>query len=124
MTGRWSPRRLDRVAGAEVRLFSTRIAAACLVAALLTACGESEKSTPTVTSMKRLTIVTPTPRFGGPDARNTPVPVTYVVQPGDTLSLIAIRYRVPENKIQSLNHLADPDSVYSGQKLLIPPASD
>ena len=122
MPGRWSPRRLDKTADASrIRNLSARVAAACLAAALLAGCGESDKkSSPTTTSIRRFTIVTPNPRLVGIDSNQATVPKTYVVQPGDTLSLIAFRFRVSEDELLTLNHLSDPDSLYSGQQLLIP----
>ena len=122
MPGRWSPRRLDRVAGTStVRIHSIRLAAAFLAAALLVGCGGgSDKSAPTVTSIRQFTIVTPTPKRTTSGAKKTPAPTTYIVQPGDTLSLIATRFHVSEDDLQTLNHLPDPDSLYSGEQLLIP----
>lgn len=47
-------------------------------------------------------------------------PTTYVVQSGDTLSAIAIRYRTTVAEIQKLNKLGNSDLIQVGQKLLIP----
>lgn len=50
----------------------------------------------------------------------TPEPFTYTVQTGDTLFSIALKFDVSPNEIVAANTLADPNSVFVGQKLLIP----
>lgn len=45
---------------------------------------------------------------------------THVVQPGDTLALIARRYGVSVEEVARLNRLANPNLIYVGQSLLIP----
>jgi len=47
---------------------------------------------------------------------------TYVVQAGDTLGAIALRFRVPVDALARANRLADPDKLRIGQRLTIPPA--
>jgi LysM repeat protein len=47
----------------------------------------------------------------------------YVVQPGDTLSGIAVRYAVSTSNLVSLNGLANPDLVVIGSRLRIPGGS-
>lgn len=59
---------------------------------------------------------TPTPAQG-----ITPEPVLYVVQAGDTLSSIARAYDVPIEELMAANHLVDPNLLYVGQTLVIPP---
>jgi len=44
-----------------------------------------------------------------------------VVRTGDSLSAIAARFGVSPEAIQQANHLANPDSIYAGQELTIPP---
>lgn len=44
----------------------------------------------------------------------------YVVQVGDSLSLIANRYNITIDDIVRANNLANPDSIFSGQRLVIP----
>jgi LysM repeat protein len=57
-----------------------------------------------------------------PPATATPVAAAgeYVVQLGDTLSIIAIRYGTSMAALQSLNDLDDPRLVRAGQRLKIP----
>jgi LysM repeat protein len=53
----------------------------------------------------------------------TPPPlneVVYTVQPGDTLSGIALKFGVPLSRIQDRNNIKDPQSLQVGQQLVIP----
>ena len=45
---------------------------------------------------------------------------TYVVQAGDTLGAIALRFRVPVDALARANRLADPNKLRVGQRLVIP----
>lgn len=47
--------------------------------------------------------------------------VTYVVQPGESLSIIASRFGVDVRSLADFNAIADIDSVKAGQLLSIPP---
>jgi hypothetical protein len=131
MHGLWSPRRRDKGADASGRRSRTvRLAAVCLAAAGLTAVlltafdsDKSTKNTPETTTVRQFTNDVPALHRIGIGANATTGPNTYIVQPGDTLSWIAVRFRVSEEDLQALNHLADPESVYSGQRLLIPQAT-
>ncbi len=63
-------------------------------------------------------------QFARIDDMITPVPhggVTqwYTVQPGDTLSNIAMRHSISQNKIMQLNPALDPNFLYPGQRLVI-----
>jgi LysM repeat protein len=46
--------------------------------------------------------------------------IRYTVQPGDTLSSIAHRFRVTVDAIALANGLGDPDYIFVGQVLVIP----
>jgi LysM repeat protein len=48
---------------------------------------------------------------------------TYVVQRGDTLGLIASRFRVTVAALMTANGIANPNLIYVGQRLVIPGAS-
>lgn len=50
--------------------------------------------------------------------------ITYIVQHGDTLSLIARRYHTTVQAIAELNGILNPNLIYAGQRLLIPIADD
>lgn len=45
------------------------------------------------------------------------VPSAYTVQPGDTLSGIALRFGTTVSQLAALNSIADPDKIYAGQVL-------
>ncbi|MDU6360205.1 MAG: LysM peptidoglycan-binding domain-containing protein [Peptostreptococcaceae bacterium] len=60
-----------------------------------------------------------------PDLKPTPPPVvstfsTYIVQPGDTLSALALRFHTTVQTLVNLNHIANPNLIYVGQILKIP----
>jgi LysM repeat protein len=60
----------------------------------------------------------------GPTATGTPsTSITYVVQSGDTLSQIALRFNVTYQQIALLNGLDNPDVIFAGQTLIIRPGS-
>lgn len=49
---------------------------------------------------------------------------TYVVQPGDTLSAIAVRFGTTVQALVALNNIANPNLIYVGQVLTIPGGGD
>lgn len=56
---------------------------------------------------------------------STPVPpaqnyITYVIQPGDTLSGIAERYGTTYQALAALNHISDPNRIIAGQTIRVP----
>ncbi len=58
-----------------------------------------------------------------PAAAQTPTPASgpvYIVQPGDTLSMIAVRFNVSLNALMSANNITDPNVLSAGQQLVIP----
>ena len=59
------------------------------------------------------------PDAAAPDSADTGKRV-HIVQPGETLSEIAIQYGVTPNEIVKVNGLNDPSRIASGQKLIIP----
>lgn len=68
------------------------------------------------------------PYPGMPVPSSTPVPVDlprgtkidYIVEPGDTLALIAARYHSTEADIIAENELDDPNAIFIGQLLVVP----
>ncbi len=73
---------------------------------------------PPTEPIPELVIVTPTVGVPG-----TPEPVLagrYTVQPGDTLSGIAVRFGVSEEEIMAVNDLENRDRLFVGQELAIP----
>lgn len=74
--------------------------------------------TPTPTPAPTASAVdTPTPE---PTATPAPQPQTYIVQPGDTLNGIAIRFGTTVEAIQEANGLGASDVILVGQVLIIP----
>lgn len=57
----------------------------------------------------------PTPSATPPQSE-----ILYVVQPGDSLTSIALRFRVSLEELMRANGITDPDYISVGQKLLIP----
>lgn len=59
-----------------------------------------------------------------PSTPNAPTPVppqtTYMVQPGDSLYIIAIRYRVTIAQLLEANQIENPNRIFVGQRLEIP----
>jgi LysM repeat protein len=75
------------------------------------------------------TVVAPAPTTVPPPttAATTVAPATqpagrYVVEPGDTLSLIAGRFGVTVDALSQANGITDPNSIRPGQELIIPGA--
>jgi LysM repeat protein len=73
--------------------------------------------------------VTPAPTLSTSQPRRTPTsvidtpgptPIVYVVQPGDTITKIALRFGVLPDDIIALNHLTNPNLIVPNQVLLIP----
>jgi len=64
--------------------------------------------------------VTPRATASPPSPSPTPTPVIYVVQAGDSLEGIAQRFKVTVDAISQANHLADPNRIAEGQRLVIP----
>lgn len=46
--------------------------------------------------------------------------ITYVIQPGDTLSGIAQKYNTTVNALAKLNGISDPDKIYAGRTIRVP----
>ncbi|MBO9306459.1 LysM peptidoglycan-binding domain-containing protein [Thermomicrobium sp.] len=85
---------------------------------------------PTPTSLPVLPVVTPTPAPANlssmtptptaPAAQPTREGTTYVVQPGDTLYTIAVRFGVSLQALIEANQIEDPNQLQAGQVLVIP----
>jgi LysM repeat protein len=50
-------------------------------------------------------------------------PNVYVVQPGDNLLAIAVRFDLTLDELMEANNITDPDFVFAGQRLVIPSAA-
>lgn len=55
-------------------------------------------------------------------AQDTPPPPgpVYIVQPGDSMSLIASRFGVTLNDLMAANNISDPNNIAAGAKIIIP----
>lgn len=73
--------------------------------------------TPTIDVLARLASSLPTTTS---TVAPSPTPVTYTVQPGDTLFDIAIRLGIPLDGLMAANGLTDPDALAVGQVLVVP----
>lgn len=111
----------------RLRVFLPVVIAALL--ALGAACGggndESENGNiagttpiPTATPYARV----PDPTIVSGPAAPPPTEVTYIVEAGDGLSLIAERFGTTVEAIMERNGLTDPQRIFVGQELIIPDA--
>lgn len=91
--------------------------------------GSSDEDEPSATATATSVIPTATPFAVTPEptivsgAAPTPTAaaeVTYVVEPGDTLSQIAVRFDTTVTAIMERNDLTDPTLIFIDQKLIIP----
>ena len=78
-------------------------AAAVLFAGLLAGCGQAPRPAPVVGVV--------------------PAPATITIERGQTLSGIALAYRVPLRELAALNHLSPPYKILAGGELLLPPTA-
>jgi LysM repeat protein len=74
--------------------------------------------TPTIESATRSPTATETPLA---TSTASPTPLTYTVQPGDTLSKIATRFGISVTAIAEANNIKDPTRIKTGAVLIIPP---
>jgi LysM repeat protein len=72
---------------------------------------------PTLTPYPTPTYLPPTPT---PAPTAMPTPVTYVVQPGDWLTIVAQRFNLSQESIIAANNIADPNHIEVGTVLIIP----
>jgi len=86
--------------------------------AFVTATPTPKQPTASATSVGLSTPTSAIPQT--PAVSPTPVLVKHVVQPGETLLDIAIRYQVPSDEILRLNKIESADLIFAGQELLIP----
>jgi LysM repeat protein len=63
----------------------------------------------------------PTPAPPSPTPGPVGAPVTYKIQPGDSLSSIAQKFGVTVDDIVKANNIENPNEIYAGQEIIIPP---
>ena len=97
-----------------------------------------ELTVPSTPAPSVVLIATPTDAQTSPGSDDappaTPAPVPppaqpdeteiYVVERGDSLSAIAVRFGLTLNRLMEINDLTDPDFVFVGQRLIIPVSPD
>ncbi len=106
-----------------ILLLTLTIAGALLAAA----CGGDSSEPAAATTTPEASVATATPYAVEPSptivanlAPDAPAEVTYVVEPGDTLSEIAARFDATVSLIMKRNDLTDATLIYVGQTLVIP----
>jgi LAS superfamily LD-carboxypeptidase LdcB len=107
----------------DSRTIAAAIAAIAAALVVIAACGGFSSSS---TSDSVLATPTPTATRPGPVITASPIPdETYIVQPGDTLSVIAALYNVTVGELMAANGIEDPLALQPGMVLRIPgvPAS-
>jgi LysM repeat protein len=78
--------------------------------------------TPTVTPTSPPGVPTHTPTPTPTTSPGTPgAPIVHVVQPGENLFRIALRYNTTVEAVAAANGIRNPQLIYVGQKLTIPP---
>jgi LysM repeat protein len=65
-------------------------------------------------------VIRPTDATRPPTPTPTPTPQVYIVQSGDTLSHIAVKFGVTVEALSLRNNIDDPRSLRTGQRLVIP----
>ena len=103
------------------------LASAIAAASLAAACGGDSSELAAATTTPEASVPTATPYAVEPSptivanlAPDAPAEVTYVVEPGDTLSEIAARFDATVPLIMERNELTDATLIYVGQTLVIP----
>lgn len=97
-----------------------------LIAALVAvvACGANPSAPPEPTPTPGARFLMPTPMAPVSEIPRTTAPemLKYVVQEGDTLYDISLRYEVDMDELIRINKLVDPNNLRVGQELWIPVA--
>lgn len=83
-----------------------------IIAFVLTQVGGGEEIVATTTVETTVVVTTTTEPY---------VPIFYTVQRGDTVSRIAGMYNVDAQALLDLNGISDPNKLYAGQTIELPP---
>lgn len=100
-------------------------ALALLFVILLAGCGRSASDTDVAGVTVSRTESTTAPAVVAPTTAATAAPTTqatYVIQSGDTLSVIAERFGIKTAALAEFNAITDVNSIKVGQEIRIPPA--
>ena len=101
-------------------------AIALAAVALLASCGRNapEEGATTleasISPSSTVAVITTLPPTTAPPPTTTP---EYIIQQGDSLSIIAQRFGVTTEELANFNGIEDADSIKIGQKLTIPPTT-
>ena len=76
----------------------------------------------TPTTTQAITIETPTTTQGSDSVVDDTRPLIYTVQAGDTLFSIAQRFGLTLDEVVEANNISNPDVIFEGDTLTIPPA--
>jgi LysM repeat protein len=85
-----------------------------IISGLLTDGGSNASSSTTIAGVATTTTVATGP---------TTAPRTYVVQSGESLFAIAMKFNLSAPALVELNKIKDPDRVSAGTELLLPPSN-
>ena len=106
--------------------YALPLVAILLIAGCTRGGGDDDAEVPTLG--QEMVVVTLTPVPPGATVVITPTPTldpatlrTHVVEAGESISSIADLYGVSQDELLDLNGIDDPDSLFAGQELLIPP---
>ena len=107
------------------RAFGALTGAALIV--LLASCGGGSDEPPdaSATASTEIPTATPYPSEPSPTIVSAATPaasqdVTYIVEPGDVLALVAERFEVTLEAIMERNGITNPELIFVGQELVIP----
>ncbi|MGB9722892.1 MAG: LysM peptidoglycan-binding domain-containing protein [Chloroflexia bacterium] len=88
---------------------------------VLVGCGGTLTVSPEPTPTPGARFLMPTPGASpAPTRTPTPEALIYIVEEGDTLYAIALRFHVSLEELIEANHLENPDQLHVGQELIIP----
>ncbi len=104
------------------RIVRRRAAAAVAIATVLVGCGRSATPESTADETPPPTVAAASVVAEPTTAPTTPTP-TYVVQSGDSLSVVATRFGVSTATLAEFNGISDVDTLVVGQELRIPPTT-
>ena len=104
----------------DVRPAMTGLCMALVIA--VTGCGRSAPDE-TAAETPPTTPSTTAPPVAETTTTTAPTEVTYVIQPGDSLSVIAQRFGISTSALADFNAISDVDSIKVGQQIAIPPPS-
>lgn len=104
------------------RAKSLSIALVCLV--LAAGCGRSGEGAEETSTTSTTEAVTTRPAAPSTSTTTTaPQQLTYVIQSGDSLSLIAQRFGISTEDLANFNAISDANAIQVGQELSIPPTT-